>query len=731
MIQHDSTNAIFHLAADLVNNTSRHLFLTGKAGTGKTTFLKYIKENTTKKTVIVAPTGVAAINASGVTIHSFFQLPFGPFIPGTQNYFSPNNNVTDKHTLFKNIRFNASKRELLEELELLIIDEVSMVRSDMLDAIDAVLRHFRKKHMLPFGGVQMVYIGDMYQLPPVIQQEEWNILKSFYDSPFFFHSRALKEATPLNIELKKIYRQNEQQFVDILNRIRNNKATKEDLDELNKRFDPLFDPLQSNKFITLTTHNRKADTLNESQLQKLPGRLYSFKAELSGDFSDKALPADLNLQLKEGAQVMFIKNDSGSDRKYFNGKIGTIKKISNEEISVSFSGEEDLKLEKETWKNVRYDLNKEKDIIEEEELGSFKQFPIRLAWAITIHKSQGLTFDRAVIDAGASFAPGQVYVALSRCTSLNGLVLHSRIYPNAIATDERILAFSQEETEEEYLVKLIVEEKEKYQAELIGKAFEWFKVVKALQEWGSIIPDTRLTAIDSIVTLNRQLIQKASEQEKIALKFQQQLHALLSSGNIEMLVERVNKAILFFGKALDEELIRPFNDHLETIRYGSKVKRYYAEACTFFAVLINQMKKLNAIKYRDVEFVKYNLELLNSYPPLDKKSKKKSEKGSTQNVTLELFRQKKSIEEIALMRNLAISTIESHLASFISSGEISIDELVKKKDQEVILQALEGADLTSLSSIKHKLSDEITYGEIRAMINYQRLVQSKKQPSFN
>lgn len=326
----------------------------------------------------------------------------------------------------------------------MIIDEVSMVRCDMLDAIDTILRHFRRQPMLPFGGVQVVYIGDLFQLPPVIPQQEWNILQNYYESPFFFQAKVIKEVPPLYIELKKIYRQNEQYFIDILNRVRNNVPEAADLQELNKRYNPSFNPPAGEKFITLTTHNYKADVINAAALKKLTGKLHVFRAEIKGEFSDKALPTDLNLQLKEGAQVMFIKNDSGNERRYYNGKLAIVKKVTNDEILVSFNnGEEDLKMEKETWKNIRYSYNKENDHIEEEELGSFVQYPIRLAWAITIHKSQGLTFEKAVIDAGASFAAGQVYVALSRCTSLAGLVLHSRVSPGAIATDERVIAFAQ------------------------------------------------------------------------------------------------------------------------------------------------------------------------------------------------------------------------------------------------------------------------------------------------
>ena len=728
-MQHDSTNSLFALAADLVNNTSRHVFLTGKAGTGKTTFLKYIKEHTNKNAVIVAPTGVAAINASGVTMHSFFQLPFGCFVPDSIGFSNYPGEVNDKHSLFRNIHFTTNKRELLQELELLIIDEVSMVRCDMLDAIDTILRHFRKRPNLAFGGVQVLYIGDMFQLPPVIAQGEWNILKNYYESPFFFEAKAIKEAPPLYIELKKIYRQNEQTFIDILNRIRNNHPLEEDLAELNKRFDPSFNLSTGEKYITLTTHNRKADVINEAELKKLPGQLHTFPAEIQGEFSDKALPTDLNLQLKEGAQVMFIKNDSGNDRRYYNGKLATIKKIAGDEITVSFSGgEKDLQVEREVWKNIRYNYNNEADDILEEELGSFKQFPIRLAWAITIHKSQGLTFDKAVIDAGASFAAGQVYVALSRCTSLDGLVLHSRIYPNAIATDQRILAFAQREANDEFLEQTLKEEKVRYQSERLVKTFNWTKMLKALDDWKEAIPGKKLPDVDEAMALCNNLIQKTKEQSEVAEKFQFQLQQILQSGNTELLQQRVNKSILYFAKAIIEDILLPLQDHIAALQYASKVKKYYQLVKEVEAVILNRIERLNTIKFGDLIFVTYEA-LPNFQQKLSKvktEKKKKAEKGASHRDTLNLYKEGKSMEEIARLRNLAVSTIEGHLATFVYTGDISLEELVAPEKSKAILEVIEDIGMTA-TSIKHKLSSEYTFGEIRAVMNYYRLLHEQKQ----
>ena len=728
MQKRDPSNIVFNLAADLVNHTSRHVFITGKAGTGKTTFLKFISEHTQKHAVVVAPTGVAAINAGGVTAHSFFQLPFGPFVPGSAGR-PGDHSVTDRHSLFRNIRFSAARRELFQELELLIIDEISMVRCDMLDAIDTILRHFRRQPLLPFGGIQVVYIGDMFQLPPVIPQHEWDILKDYYDSPFFFDARVVKEMPPLYIELKKIYRQNEQHFIDILNRIRNNITQKQDLDELNKRFDPLFHAGKTESYITLTTHNRKADIINEAALKELPGWLFSFEAEITGEFSDNALPTDANLQLKEGAQVMFIKNDSGEKRRYYNGKLGIIKSISLDEIIVSFTNvEEELKLEKETWKNIRYTFNKENNNIDEEELGSFKQFPVRLAWAITIHKSQGLTFEKAVIDAGSSFAAGQVYVALSRCTSLEGLVLHSKINSHAISTDPRIIEFAMREANDEYLEKLLVIEKEKYQADQLVRAFSWEKILRSLQDWKSSIKDKKLPFIEKVQELNQMVLNKAVEQSRIAEKFQYQLRQLIDAGNEDLLEERVSKAVLYFSRFLLDEIVKPIQEHLSSLRYVSKVKKYYRELKTIEPVLLAFLQKLNHLSYKDLHFLSYDYSLAIQSANQAPAKKEKPAKGTSYRDSLHLFKEGKTIQEIASIRNLAASTVQGHLAVFVYTGEIDINELVSSQKTEAILNVM-GQATMSATTIRNILGQEYSYAEIRAVMNYHRLLQEGKPVS--
>ncbi|MEO8770490.1 MAG: helix-turn-helix domain-containing protein [Ferruginibacter sp.] len=484
----DEDNIIFKTAADFINNSNHPVFLTGKAGTGKTTFLKFIKENTKKNTAIVAPTGVAAINAGGTTIHSFFQLPFGPYLPENKKHFSLQN-AADKNSLLGNLRLTGERREIMELLELLIIDEISMVRCDVLDAIDAVLRHVRRQHSKPFGGVQVLYIGDMYQLPPVIKDEEWKILSAVYDNQYFFSSLVVKEQYPVYIELKKVYRQSDSTFINLLNQVRNNEMDEDGYTLLHSRYMPDYKPNNTDNFITLTTHNNKADVINTQALSQLQEKTFSFNASVSGSFFENAFPADEVLNLKIGAQVMFLKNDMEKIRRYYNGKIGIIEKIEDDKIWVRCNQDgfsQMIEVKKETWRNIKYSLNHKTQQIEEEELGSFTQYPLRLAWAITIHKSQGLTFQNAIIDAGSAFAPGQVYVALSRCTSLDGIILHSKISYNSLQSDARIVDFATKQQSSKLQEQILFNATKQYQQEIIFQLFNFKNVenlIKDLSSW--------------------------------------------------------------------------------------------------------------------------------------------------------------------------------------------------------------------------------------------------------
>ncbi len=461
-------NEIFDLAYRFVTETNENIFLTGKAGTGKTTFLKYLKENSTKNIVVAAPTGVAAINAGGVTLHSLFQLPFHPFLPTKNN----------KEDLLAKIRYNGQRQQLLRKMDLLVIDEISMVRCDVMDAIDTILKHTRRNYHLPFGGVQLLCIGDLHQLPPVAQNQEWSILNEYYESPFFFDSLAIKEQCPLLIELNKIYRQKEEAFVTLLNKVRNNHMNADDFEDLHLRFDPHFNPPAEEKYITLTSHNNQADKINQQQLYKLNTPSFIYKAIVEDEFPENMYPVDFELSLKEGAQVMFLKNDL-IQKRYYNGKIGVIKTLEKEKIIVDCDGNE-IEVGRETWENSRYTLNRSDGKLEQETLGSYTQYPLRHAWAITIHKSQGLTFEKVMIDAGAAFSSGQVYVALSRCTSLSGIVLLSKIAAAAIHSNENVIKGQQSLSYKGSLADRFAGARQLFTQQLLEEIFSFVEVNTAI-----------------------------------------------------------------------------------------------------------------------------------------------------------------------------------------------------------------------------------------------------------
>lgn len=733
-------NDIFDLAVQFVNNTNRNLFLTGKAGSGKTTFLKYIKEHSHKKLAIVAPTGVAAINAGGVTIHSLFQLPFGNFLLEQYNTNLSSGNFYNKQNLLKNIRLSSAKRSLLQELDLLIIDEVSMVRADLLDAIDVVLKWVRKQPHVPFGGVQMLFIGDLFQLPPVINADEWNVLQLYYKSPFFFHAISLQDNLPLYIELKKIYRQNDADFIHLLNNIRNNEINAEDILFLNQYYRPDFKPAKE-KYIVLTSHNIKANQINQKELKNLKGKLHTFSAEVKGEFNEKSVPVEKNLALKEGAQIMFIKNDKGDIKRYYNGKIGTIKKIWEDEIYVMFPDDDhELLLEKETWNNIRYNYNKETDLIEEEIIGTFVQFPIRLAWAITIHKSQGLTFEKAIIDAGESFAAGQVYVALSRLTSLDGLVLYSKINTGCINTDKQALAFTRTELQIPDLQQHLKIAQQQYLHNFVLQVFNWNLLVEAFENFENNLEQRQIPLQEEAKTLAKELLKKIKMLHKTALDFSNKLRQMFiqaEQDHYNHLLNRIEAAEKYFNDALHKEIFLTLQKHYDKVKKLPKVKKYKNELQDLMLLIkqkkfrLEQVVKIIKGLNQGIDSVSLLHESLakkkegRTLPhPLEKTKKAKASKGSTQKISLNLFKEGKNLSEIATERGFAISTIEGHLASFIESGEIDIKELVSSKKINNIQQVIEELEegFTS-SNVKEILGDDYSYGEIKAVMAYLKRIK--------
>lgn len=576
----------FSITADFIQHTGQHIFLTGKAGTGKTTFLKHIKKSSGKKMVVIAPTGVAAINAGGVTMHSFFQLPMGGFLPGTfRGSFQSQQQVTDKHHLLRNLRYSAEKIELMRHLELLVIDEVSMLRCDWLDAMDLLLRTVRKNQYEPFGGVQVLFIGDLYQLPPVATDQDWQLLKDYYATPFFFSAQVMSQANPLCIELKKVYRQSDEAFIHLLNRVRNNEVLEDDLLRLHQVYKPAFSPDPKDHYITLTTHNYKADDINSSELRRLPGREFTVKATLTGEFPERVFPAEHTLVLKKGAQIMFIKNDV-KEKKYFNGKIGLLEGIEHDDdveyISVRFpETNETIRVQKETWRNIRYSFKEQENKLEEEELGSFTQYPIRLAWAVTIHKSQGLTFQRAVIDAGAAFAAGQVYVALSRCVSLDGIILRSPIRREVIKTDEAIVAYMLQQPDQQQLQNSLSAEKEIYALKTTLALFNLQPLADKIIDFIRYMGLRKLEEKEKIITGLYAVHASILAMHDVAQRFQAQIKGIAAeslAGDITVqLQERVEKGKAYFGKEMDEQIIAPLESLNTSLQQMKKVRKVLQE----------------------------------------------------------------------------------------------------------------------------------------------------------
>lgn len=739
------------LAAKFVNLTSRHIFLTGKAGTGKTTFLRSLISLTHKKAVIVAPTGIAAINAAGVTIHSLFQLPFGTFLPKVL----PTLNVKDYqhyHTpksIIKHLSMNATKRRILLDLELLIIDEVSMLRADLLDAIDTVLRYIRKNNT-NFGGVQLLFIGDLHQLPPVVKNDEWNLLAQVYKSAYFFDALALEKNPPVYIELEKIYRQADETFIHLLNNLRNNQTTDQDIALLKTYYRENYKPVLTDNYITLTTHNNKADTLNRNSLKELGGKSYFFNATIEKEFAESAFPAEKSLELKVGAQVMFIKNDPTGDQRFFNGKIAVVKKLGNDFIEVLPDGATyNLTLEKYTWKNIKYNTNKTTNEIEEEIAGTFTQYPLKLAWAITVHKSQGLTFDKAIIDIGDAFAPGQIYVALSRLRSLDGLVLTSLIANRGIRQDQNVTFFARTKELQEDLSVQIRKESDAFLKHSLMESFNFATLDNYVFEHVfSYTKDEKRSTKQTHLPWAVKLQQDLMALKVNADKFLKQIDRLFIPGDAESLktlLERAEAAENYFNPQL-QAMSDSIFELIETVKTQKQTKEYLGELIDMEAMFYEQYKKIKKAKAMltatnaQQELTKEEVlalytsakreeQIKTAYTLANKEQSKgpredfygipsairkaKVPKEDTKEVTLALFKDGKNVTQIAAERKMSTGTIEGHLAYFVARQEVKATELVPAKRLDEITATIAKLKSIKLNEVREALGKSYTFGEIK------------------
>ena len=715
-------------AWDFVEHTGRSIFLTGKAGTGKTTFLRTVKEQSSKRLVVVAPTGVAAINAGGVTIHSFFQLPFSPFVPNTQ-YKS-------------RFDFSKEKRKIIRTLDMLVIDEISMVRSDLLDAIDSVLRRFRE-HDKPFGGVQLLLIGDLQQLTPVVTPEDERILGEFYDTPYFFGSQALQRIDYVTIELTHVYRQQDEAFIRILNAVRTNQVTDDDLQKLNERFDPSFRPPAESDYIRLATHNRMADNYNHSQLQSLRYAPFTYNAQLNGEFPAANFPTDQQLVLKEGAQVMFIKNDA--EGRYYNGRIGHITYLDSDSIQVLCPGDaQPIDVERDVWENARYSLNETTREIETEVLGTFSQFPLRLAWAITIHKSQGLTFDHAIIDAEKSFAPGQVYVALSRCKTLDGLVLATPISRHAIINDGRVSTYiAQQDEKAADSIRALPKLKQEYERQQLLELFGFWQIQQAEQRLQRVIVEHFYTQ-ETLKSLHEKAVGQLQDLLVVAGKWTKMIQSMPFEGLREAaFLERVQRSATYFHDQLtaifDELIAQTRRIHATNQVALRRLDTAFTELSESVAAkeqLLTSIAK-HGFTVGDYLHAKQMalLGVLDEENPKTSKTKKQAKKETpktpktpTVDVTYGFFSKGLSIPDIAKIRGLATSTIFNHLISFIKQGRLKASSIIGKEKYDVIQRVIDKVGTANgATPIKNLCPPETTYDEIRAVMAERIAAQSQAQ----
>ena len=739
----------------LVNQTNKNIFLTGKAGTGKTTLLHKIINTCYKNTVVVAPTGIAALNAGGVTIHSMFQLPFASFLPTLSNPPIVNEflRFENRFSLRKHFQMHKNKQQVIRNMELLIVDEVSMLRADVLDAMDYMLQFIRKDKR-PFGGVQVLFIGDLLQLPPVVKQEEWEVLKHYYKGMYFFQSEVITQNPLLYVELETIYRQTDKLFISILNHLRENQLTSEDIKQLEKYVQPDSPKKHLKDYITLTTHNAKADAMNQREMSKLSSPLFSYEADIVDDFPEYLYPIEKVIQLKEGARVMFIKNDISGEHLFFNGKMGTVVSLSEGEITVKLDGGRVINVERYEWENVRYKLNETTKDIEEERLGSFTQYPLRLAWAITIHKSQGLTFEKAILDLASVFAAGQAYVAFSRLRSLDGLILLSSVSANGINNNGEVIGYAENKASEKEVQTACYTGKTEFLQENILNTFQWNTL---LEEW--VLHRNSYSGEIGNKNLYKdwasQQLVRVQELVTVSEKFIKQLKTLFNNAtDVQHIFERVAKGITYFTPLL-EQLWYEVLLVEGKIANQKKVKQFFTELKELDNSLSETLKKLFRLEqmiqlaqseqpfdkekihsakletlYTEltgkINNILKNEKLFIGEYPLSKDDKPKKEKHSTYDITLLLWKEGKTVAEIAKERTLSQATIYSHIAKCIEQDKIAITEVLPEETiNELNAIFKENEELTTLKSLYEKTEERYSWDELRLFRAYL-LKEAKK-----
>ncbi|ASW76008.1 ATPase AAA [Chryseobacterium piperi] len=700
---------------DIIEHTNRSVFLTGKAGTGKTTFLNEFVKKTRKKHIVVAPTGIAAINAGGVTIHSMFGLPLRTFLPTTDRIDgSLANNIAD---LMPHFKYRKDKLKLLREVEVIIIDEVSMLRADVLDMMDFSLRFIRRNNQR-FGGVQMLLIGDLYQLPPVVRDE--HVLKMFYQSPFFFDSHAIKEIPLITIELTKVYRQSDQDFLEILNAIRDGDVANIDFEHLNERYDPDFET-GHDSYVYLCSHNKMADEINQEKLAKIKVTPNTYEAKLFGEFKENQFPNEQFLELKIGAQVMFIRNDISPEKKYFNGKLGEISALDENEIRVVLEGSErEIVVKREVWEQKKYFLDTDKNI-KEEVLGSFEQFPIKLAWAVTIHKSQGLTFDKVIIDAGKSFTAGQVYVALSRCRTLEGIVLKSKITPEVIFKDNRILQFQGDTFANDRVENILNKEKYDYSIRKVLRTLDSLWLLHEVEEWNKLSIATK--SIDHVkanqlyLQLKHEIVQLGKVFTKLERILFQKINLFIDKEEEWSEIESKTKgAVNFFFVAIRDKVFNPLKDFYAEIKGAKGLKQYNEELKNWLEDVeeyLNNLKEAHLLETKLLDEAN------------NKEINLKIAKVPSQVLTFQLFEQGKTIGEISLERGLVKETVIGHLAKFAEQGLLDISRVITSDKIKAFETEFYNNSHETLTEWKSALPNDFEFNEIRILLNHYNYKKGK------